>query len=85
LVEETGGGRAVGVMICGGEGFGNPVHVFGATTLDVNEQNPQAVGFYLHQGFRITGRSPLDGLGKPYPLLHLALLVTADEGTAQDG
>ena len=49
------------------------VRVFGATTLDVNEQNPQAVGFYLHQGFQITGRSPLDGLGNPYPLLHLAL------------
>ncbi|WP_198676377.1 GNAT family N-acetyltransferase [Kribbella monticola] len=49
------------------------VRVFGGTSLDVNEQNQQAVGFYLHQGFRITGRSPLDGLGKPYPLLHLAL------------
>jgi putative acetyltransferase len=49
------------------------VRVFGGTSLDVNEQNAQAVGFYLHQGFQITGRSPLDGLGKPYPLLHLAL------------
>ncbi|GAA0942555.1 GNAT family N-acetyltransferase [Kribbella koreensis] len=44
---------------------------FGARTLDVNEQNPQAIGFYLHNGFEITGRSPLDGMGKPYPLLHL--------------
>jgi putative acetyltransferase len=49
------------------------VRVFGGTSLDVNEQNPQAVGFYLHQGFEVIGRSPLDGLGKPYPLLHLAL------------
>lgn len=44
---------------------------FGATILDVNEQNEQAVGFYLHMGFAVFGRSELDGTGKPYPLLHL--------------
>lgn len=44
-----------------------------AHCLDVNEQNPQAVGFYLHEGFEIAGRSPTDGLGQPYPLLHLRL------------
>jgi putative acetyltransferase len=49
------------------------VTAFGATTLDVNEQNEQAIGFYLHMGFEITGRSELDGTGKPYPLLHLQL------------
>jgi putative acetyltransferase len=41
------------------------------TELDVNEQNPQALGFYQHQGFVITDRSPLDGQGNPFPLLHL--------------
>jgi putative acetyltransferase len=46
---------------------------FNATSLDVNEQNPNAVGFYLHHGFEITGRSPVDELGKPYPILHLTL------------
>lgn len=45
----------------------------GATKVDVNEQNEQAVGFYLHIGFTVTGRSPLDGQGKSYPLLHMAL------------
>lgn len=45
----------------------------GTLTVDVNEQNPQAVGFYLHYGFIQTGRSPLDGEGKPFPLLHMAL------------
>ena len=44
-----------------------------ATTVDVNEQNPQAVGFYEHEGFEVTGRSPLDGQGKPFPLLHMRL------------
>lgn len=40
-------------------------------TTDVNEQNGQAVGFYKKMGFTATGRSPLDGQGRPYPLLHL--------------
>lgn len=44
--------------------------------LDVNEQNGGAVAFYLKQGFEITGRSPLDASGKPYPLLHLCFLKT---------
>lgn len=47
------------------------VTAFGAASLDVNEQNVQAVGFYLHMGFQIVGRSELDGTGKPYPLLHM--------------
>jgi len=41
--------------------------------VDVNEQNPQAVGFYLHRGFELVGRSELDGEGNPFPLLHLRL------------
>ncbi|MGB8665243.1 MAG: acetyltransferase [Serratia inhibens] len=41
--------------------------------LDVNEQNPQAGGFYRHYGFEVTGRSALDGQGNPFPLLHMKL------------
>ncbi|MEP9402848.1 acetyltransferase [Sphingomonas sp. VNH70] len=41
-------------------------------TTDVNEQNRQAAGFYERMGFVRTGRSPLDGQGRPYPLIHLA-------------
>ena len=40
-------------------------------TLDVNEQNPQALAFYERQGFKVVGRSALDGQGNPYPLLHM--------------
>lgn len=40
-------------------------------TTDVNEQNAQAVGFYERMGFVATGRSALDGQGRPYPLIHL--------------
>lgn len=45
----------------------------GATKVDVNEQNEQAKGFYLHIGFSVIGRSAVDGQGKAHPLLHLAL------------
>lgn len=44
-----------------------------ASKVDVNEQNEQAFGFYQHIGFKVIGRSPVDGQGKPYPLLHMAL------------
>jgi len=42
-----------------------------AMTTDVNEQNAQALGFYEKMGFQRTGRSPLDGQGRPYPIIHL--------------
>ena len=44
-----------------------------ATKVDVNEQNLQAVGFYQHMGFKIESRSPLDDMGKPFPILHMML------------
>ena len=40
-------------------------------SVDVNEQNQQAVGFYHHMGFQVLGRSGQDSQGRPYPLLHL--------------
>ena len=52
----------------------------GATAVDVNEQNQQARGFYEHVGFAVTGRSPVDGQGKPYPLLHMQLATTGKSG-----
>lgn len=44
-----------------------------ATSVDVNEQNTQAVGFYEKMGFVVKNRSEIDGFGKPYPLLHMEL------------
>lgn len=43
----------------------------GEVLLDVNEQNTAARAFYARRGFGLVGRSPLDGAGWPYPLLHL--------------
>jgi putative acetyltransferase len=45
----------------------------GAIKVDVNEQNPRAIDFYKKMGFKIVGRSELDGEGRPYPLLHMEL------------
>jgi putative acetyltransferase len=42
-------------------------------SVDVNEQNQQAVGFYQHMGFQVSGRSGRDNQGRPYPLLHLKI------------
>src|SRR5689334_964833 len=61
-----------------GQGIGRrlmeyAIHELGATRVDVNEQNDQAVGFYLRMGFEVESRSETDGLGKPYPLLHMRL------------
>lgn len=44
------------------------------TKVDVNEDNVQAVGFYEKMDFAIISRSPVDGFGKPYPLLHMEFL-----------
>jgi putative acetyltransferase len=49
------------------------IAAFGANEVDVNEQNPQGVGFYRHMGFEQVGRSELDGQGNPFPLLHMKL------------
>jgi putative acetyltransferase len=42
-----------------------------ALKTDVNEANTQAVRFYERMGFTRTGRSEVDGQGRPYPLIHL--------------
>lgn len=44
-----------------------------ASKVDVNEQNPNAIGFYKQMGFVQTGRSALDGQGNPFPLIHMEL------------
>ena len=45
----------------------------GELTVDVNEQNSTARRFYEACGFVVEGRSELDDMGRPYPLLHMRL------------
>ncbi len=61
-----------------GKGLGKQLTEFAiqalkANAVDVNEQNEQAVGFYLKMGFKQIGRSEKDGQGNDYPILHLSL------------
>lgn len=41
--------------------------------VDVNEQNDQALHFYINRGFEVTARDATDGQGKPFPILHMQL------------
>ncbi|MEG0009544.1 MAG: GNAT family N-acetyltransferase [Aeromonas sp.] len=71
-----------------GQGVGrrlvaHAIAMLGASRVDVNEQNEGACGFYRRMGFAVVGRSPLDGEGRPYPLLHMALAPREEELPAQ--
>ena len=54
------------------------IETLGASQLDVNEQNDQAVGFYRRMGFEVAGRSEVDGMGLPFPLLHMRYEAARD-------
>lgn len=61
-----------------GKGLGKQLLQYGIETyniqeLTVNEQNPQAVGFYEHMGFQTYKRTDHDEKGNPYPLLYMRL------------
>ena len=46
---------------------------YGVREVTVNEQNPQAVGFYQHMGFETYKRTAQDEQGGPYPLLYMKM------------
>ncbi|MGO4945970.1 GNAT family N-acetyltransferase [Blautia sp. Sow4_E7] len=59
-----------------GKGLGRKLLQYGIENyavgeLTVNEQNPQAVGFYEHLGFQTYKRTEYDEEGNPYPLLYM--------------
>ena len=62
--------RGMGI---GSRMLANAIEELQVQKVDVNEQNEQALGFYLKKGFEVVGRSELDGSGKPYPILHMKL------------
>ncbi|WP_019144685.1 GNAT family N-acetyltransferase [Aeromicrobium massiliense] len=59
-------GRGLGTLLLDAVAAGQP-----ALRLDVNEQNASGRRFYAAKGFTEVGRSPVDGEGRPFPLLHL--------------
>ena len=49
------------------------IEKYGVNQLTVNEQNPQAKGFYEHLGFKVYKQTDTDEQGNPYPLLYMRL------------
>lgn len=61
-----------------GKGLGKRLIQYGIekysiNEVTVNEQNPQARGFYEHLGFQTYKRTEYDEQGQPYPLLYMRL------------
>lgn len=63
-------GKGLGKLL-----VGYAVDNMNVNSVEVNEQNSQAVGFYERQGFKIADRSETDEQGKPYPVLKMYLGV----------
>lgn len=68
FIHDSARGKGVGKVL-----LGYAIVQLGAIKVDVNEQNPNAVGFYQHLGFQVTSRSATDDMGKPFPILHMEL------------
>lgn len=51
---------------------------YGIREVTVNEQNPQAVGFYEHMGFETYKRTDCDEEGNPYPLLYMRMSIRGE-------
>lgn len=63
---------------CLGKGIGKRlvelgIIQYGVRYVDVNEQNPQAAGFYRHIGFELFERTELDEQGNPFPILKMRI------------
>ena len=61
-----------------GQGLGKLLLQYGISNykvhrMTVNEQNPQAQGFYEHMVFHVYKRTDYDEQGNPYPLLYMRL------------
>lgn len=69
-----------------GKGLGRRLLQYGmehyaVRQLTVNEQNPQARGFYEHMGFHVYKRTDFDEQGNPYPLLYMRRRIRQDGTT----
>lgn len=66
FVDDAQRGKGIGSKL-----IDRAIHDYDVNFVDVNEQNPKAVGFYNYKGFEVYDRSETDGAGNPYPILHL--------------
>ena len=73
LPTARGAGLGRQLLTCG-------IDHFGIREVTVNEQNPQAIGFYLHMGFTVFKRTDRDEAGNPYPFLYMRLNTPSSAG-----
>lgn len=57
---------------------------YGIETVSVNEQNPEAVGFYQRMGFVVFKRTDLDEQGRPFPILYMTLCKNDPSAVAEE-
>jgi putative acetyltransferase len=72
-----------------GQGIGkallqHAIRLMDAKLVDVNEQNPDAVGFYRRMGFDVFERVPVDSQGKPFPILRMRLGAAVERSDTPD-
>lgn len=63
-----------------GKGYGKrlmkyAIHNKHIYKVDVNEQNEQALQFYLYLGFEVASRDATDSTDNPFPILHLQIQI----------
>lgn len=70
FIDPDAQGMGIGSMLCR-----HVIDNYGVCYVDVNEQNPKALEFYIKMGFKKIGRSALDPAGRPFPILHMSYIV----------
>lgn len=68
FVENSERGKGIGKQLLT---YG--IENYGVNELTVNEQNPLALGFYEHMGFKTYKRTESDEQGQPYPILYMKI------------
>ena len=69
FVDASHRGRGIGKQL-----VAFAIENYAASEVTVNEQNPLAIGFYEHMGFKTYKRTDFDEEGNPYPLLYMRLI-----------
>ena len=68
FVDEAARGKGIGSAL-----VRHAIGALGVREVNVNEQNPQAVGFYEQMGFESYRRTETDDQGDPFPILYMRL------------
>lgn len=74
FVDSPAHGKGLGTLL-----LRHAIRLKDTLSLEVYEQNRQAIDFYLRHGFQITGRAEQDALGFPHPALTMTRTAAPGE------